>query len=387
MKNIKKTLLIFFLSCSNLFVLGLIFNSFFSNQEQIRLFSVSENREDLKTKIERNCEKELKAILAGERNSFICSVNLQQRHKGVSYSLKTRFKVSKEEDKIKIKEISGQLRDKKQHVTEARFCGDCIEDKELVDSATEDITELMKEVLILAENIYDKAQDSVEEAYQEYNQAEKEKRTAIARAKKCEGTWNKQTNSFEEFSDREDKLKCLLSQSNNLNDLLSSESFYHKKLKKELWNIALSEEDQFLLKDGLLNQFKDPYRNSLSVTSSVGLLESYIRWKEDYDILESIEEKQSFLKSITPDVSYMKSLMSDEQSQQDLYYLNKGFDGLFASLNESKNLNPLEIPDEPINYRAVSEEADSFIDYETLNEKANSSIDYEAVSKEVENLY
>ena len=387
MKSLKKTFIIFCLSCSNLIILGLVFNSFFSNQEQIRLFSISESREDLKAKIERNCQAELTAILEGGRSSFICSVNIQQRHKGVSYSLKTRFKVSKTGDKIIIKEISGQLRNKKQHVTEARFCGDCIEDKELTDSATEDITELMKEVLILAENIYDNAQDSVEEAYQEYNQAEREKRMAKSKAEKCEGAWNEETNSFEEFKDREDKLRCLLSQSNNLNDLLSSEKFYHERLKKELWNIALSEEDQFLLEDGLLNQFKDPYRNSLSVTSSAGLLESYIRWREDYEILESIEDKQKFLSSIAQDVSYMKSLMSDKQSQQDIYYLNKGFDGLFAKLNPTENIAPPQIADEPINYRSVSEEASNSIDNNVMLEETSSPIDYEAVSQEVEKLY
>ena len=375
MKNLKKIFLIVLLSGSNLIVLGLVFNSFFSNQESIRLFSASESREDLKAKIQRDCEKDLKAILAKQRKSFICSVNLQQRHKGVSYSLKTRFKVSREGNKIKIKEISGQLRDKKQHVTEARFCGDCIEDRELENSASEDIAGLMKEVLILAEDIYDKAQDSVEEAYQEYNQAERDKRMAQAKAEKCEGIWNEKTSNFEEFKNREDKLKCLLAQANNLNDFLSAEDFYHNKLKKELWHIALSEEDKFLLEEGLLKQFKDPYRNSLSVTSSAGLLESYIRWKEDYDILESIEEKQKFLSSISQDISYMKSLMSDKQSQQDIYYLNQGFDGLFAKLNQNKNLPPAQISDQPINYRAISEEPEA------------SSIDYEAVSKEVENLY
>ncbi|MCZ0932278.1 MAG: hypothetical protein OXJ52_03890 [Oligoflexia bacterium] len=361
MKKLKKKIFIAILSFFNLAVLGLVFNSYFSSQEQIHLFSVSESLEDLKGKIQRECEKELKAILNGERNSFICSVSLQKKHKGVSYSLKTRFKVSKEEDKIKIKEISGKLRDTKQHITEARFCGDCAEDKELEDSATQDITELMKEVLTVAEDIYDQAQDSVEKAYEEYNQKDKEKRLVQIKERNCEGAWNEEAESFEEFTETEDKLKCRLNQISNLNSPLEAESFYHSKLKKELWHLALSE-DKYLLEDGLLDQFKDPYRNSLSVRSSAGLLESYLRWKEDFDILESLEEKQNFLRAISSDVNSMTGFMTEKQARQDIYYLNKGLDGLSAQLNQqATNLpqTPTQIPPAPsINYEAVSKEVD-----------------------------
>ena len=359
MKKLKKTILIALLSFSNLAVLGLVFNSYFSNQEQIKLFSVSESREDLKEKIKRECEKELKAILSGERKSFICSVSLQKKHKGVSYSLKTKFKVSKAENKIKIKEISGKLRDKKQHITTARFCGDCIDDKELEDSATQDITELMKEVLAVAENIYDTAQDSVEKAYKEHNQKDKEKRLAQIKESRCEGVWNATTESFEEFTEIENKLNCRLNQISDLSPL-EAESFYHSKLKKALWQTALSE-DKYLLEDGLLDQFKDPYRNSLSVRSSAGLLENYLRWKEDFDILESLNEKQQFLRTISHDVNSMKGFMTKKQARQDLYYINKGFDGLFAQLNQT-NLpqTPTQIPapTSPINYEAVSKEVE-----------------------------
>ena len=362
MKKIKKALFIFILSLSNLAVLGLIFNSYFSSQEQIKLFSISESLEDLKGKIQKECEKELEAILNEERKSFICSVSLQKKHKGVSYSLKTRFKVSREEDKIKIKEISGKLTDKKDHITEAQFCGDCAPDKELEDSAAQDITELMKEVLNVAEDIYDKAQNSVEEAYKDYNQKDRERRLARIKESKCEGAWSAEAESFEEFTETEDKLNCRLNQMSNLNSLLETENFYHNKLKKELWQMALSE-DKYLLEDGLLDQFKDPYSNSLSVRSSIGLLDNYLRWKEDFDILESLAGKQSFLREISSDVNSIKGFMTDRQAQQDLYYLNKGFDGLFAQLNQTEpSQTPFQIsipPTSSINYEAVSKEVDS----------------------------
>ena len=366
MKNLKKTVLIAFLSLSNLAILGLVFNSYFASHEQIKLFSVSESFEDLKGKIQNECEKELKAILDGERTSFICSVSLQQRHKGVSYSLKTRFKISMEEGKIKIQEISGKLRDKKQHITEARLCENCISDKQLEDSATQDITELMKEVIAIAEDIYDKAQSSVETAYEEYNQKDRERRIAKIKERRCEGVWNEETESFEIFTETEDKLKCQLNQISNLDSPLEVESFYHNKLKKELWHLAFSEEDRYLLEDGLLDQFEDPYRYSLSVRSSTGLLENYIRWKEDFDVLESVREKQQFLRAISQDVNSMKGFMTEKQAEQDFYYLNKGFDGLLAQINQSAT----SLPQTPTQIQAPA-----------------SDINYDTVRKEVETLY
>ena len=363
MKKLKNLTLIALLSFSNLAVLGLVFNSYFSNQEQIKLFSVSEDTAVLKQKIQKECESELKAILDGKRTSFICSVSLQKKHKGVSYSLKTRFKVSKEKDKIKIKEISGKLRDKKKHITEAQFCGDCTGDIELEDSAVEDISELMKELLAVAEDIHDSAQDSVETAYKNYNQKDKERRLARIKERKCEGAWNSETESFEEFTEPEDRLNCRISQMSDLNSPLEAEDFYHSKLKRELWRLALSE-DKYLLEEGLLNQFKDPYSNSLSVRSSTGLLENYLRWKEDFDILESLAEKQNFLKGISQDVNSMKGFMTEKQAQQDLYYLNKGFEGLLSRLNQ------VNLPQSP-----------------TQTQSPSPSIDYEAVSREVEKLY
>ena len=356
------------MSVSNLAVLGLVFNSYFSSHEQIQLFSLSESFDDLKGKIQKECKKELEAILEGRRTSFICSVSLKKKHKGVSYSLKTRFKVSKEENKIKIKEISGVLRDKKEHITEADFCGDCTVDKELEDSATEDITELMKEVLTVAESLYDKAQDSVETAYREYNQKDREKRLAQIKERRCEGSWNEKTESFEDFTEAGDKLKCRLSQIGNLTSPLEVEGFYHDYLKKELWHLALSKEDSYLLEEDLLNQFKDPYRYSLSVRASSGLLENYLRWKEDFDVLESLDQKRRFLETISPDVSSMKGFMTEQQARQDIYYLNKGFDGLFAQLNQNPALKSL--PQQPV---AVPVTTDA--------------IDYEAVGREVEKLH
>ena len=365
MKKLKKTFVLTLLSFSNLFVLALVFNSYFSNQEPIKLFSVSKNFEDLKEKIQRECEKELQAILNGERTSFICSVTLQKKHKGISYSLRTRFKVSKNENKIKIQEVSGKLREKKQHITQARLCENCIQDKELEDSASQNITELMKEILIVAEDIYDTAQESVETAYREYNEKDRERRRAQLKENRCEGTWNTDTESFEEFTEAEEQLNCRLTQISNLNNPLEVESFYHKKLKQELWKIALTE-DKYLLEEGLLDQFKDPYRNSLSIRSSASLLENYLHWKEDFDILESLEEKRLFLRSISHDIHSMKGFMTEKQAQQDIYYINQGFDGLFAQLNQSAG----KLPPTPTQIPAPT-----------------SSIDYEAVNKEVEKLY
>ncbi|MCY4320844.1 MAG: hypothetical protein OXC37_00345 [Bdellovibrionaceae bacterium] len=351
----KKIILIAVLSVSNLAILGLIFHNYSSSRSQISFFSVSEGREDLERKIEQECQSDLEAVLKADQRSFICSVSLQKKHKGVPYTFKTRFKVSKRDGKIKIQEISGQLRDTKEHITEAEFCGNCTSDKELEDSATQSITELMKEVLIIAAEVHDTAQDSVEKAYENYEEKDNERKLALIKESNCEGVWNLELEEFEEFTETEDKLNCRLKQISNLNSPLEVESFYHDNMKKELWHMALSN-NEYLLENNLLNQFKDPYRNSLSIRSSIALLENYQRWKEDFDILESLDKKTNFLRSISEDIRLTKAFMTEEQAQQDIYYLNKAFDGLLYQSNQNpQNLTPTSIQ-LPIDYGAVSEE-------------------------------
>ena len=368
MKTLQKKILILLLSFSNLAVLGMVFYAYFDSHQSLLLFSTSENDKDLKEKIKKACQKQLKELVEGKRSSFICNVKVRQRQKEASYSLRTRIKVTKNDKDFAI-EGQGQIRNPTQHATEAQFCNDCTR----TDNVTEDnFEDVMKQVLDIAETVYFEAQDSVRKARIEYNKKDRDKRMAVLRERQCEGRWSESEEQFEEF-DREERLQCKMNHISQLDLPLEIEKFYHKNLKNDLWNTALSEDD-YLLED-VLNQFDNPYRNSFSVRSSTGLLKNYLMWKDDFEILDSMEQKSNFVKTIKGDVDQMTQFMTKEQSQKDLYFLNQGFEGLLARFNQTtrslprlsprlKGPAPLNSPTKPI----------------------SPSIDYDAVKRQTKDL-
>ena len=343
-------------------VLGLVFNAYFGNSQKLYLFSLGENLSDLKQKIQEDCSEDFSRVLNDLEESFICQVELDQSHKGSSYKLKAEFKISKKEGRIHITEIVGRLRDKKAHVTEADFCNDCFNERSLDSSS--DMEDLMSEVSDVAEDMYDSAQKSVQEAYEAEQNSDSKRRLAKIRERECEGFWNEKSQTFEEFTQAGDRLHCRLNQIQEMESLIEIEQFYHERVKKQLWNVALSEEERASLDSEIFDSFHSPYRYALSVRSSMALLENYTRWKEDFDILESLRDKQLFLKEITKDVRPLLSFMTLDQFEQDLYYLNQGFDGLYRKVNQTDtspqspptNSQPNPMPQTYIDYDKVGEE-------------------------------
>ena len=360
--SLKKIFIILALSLSNLFVLTLLFTYFFG-ATNYKMFSRSLDSQSLKEKIQNQCGADFEKVIKGERKSFICLIKTKQKHKGADYEFRARFKVVKNKDKLRITNISGQLANGDKHLTEAKFCSGCFEDREFEDFSAGDFTEFMKEVSILAEDISLEAEQSSKDAFEDYNKKDRARAAARLKEKNCEGVWDKETESFQEFEESEDRLQCRLSQMDRQGNLKQVEDFYHKLLKKELWNLY-GEGEEALLEE-TIPSFNDPYRYSLSVRASTALLENYTRWKEGFDNLESLRDKERFLLGISKDVNYFTGLMTKDQSQQDLYYLNEGFDGLYKVVNDSS----LQI-----------EKAKNEIPIST-------PIDYDAVSKEVEGLY
>ena len=333
MKTLQKKIVILLLSFSNLAVLGLIFHSYFDSHPRLLLFSTSEDNTDLKEKIKKECQKSLQELVEGKRSSFICNVKVKQKQKEASYSLRTRVKITKNDKGFAI-EGQGRISNPTQHATEAQFCGDCTRSDTVTENKLEDI---MNQVLDIAETVYFEAQDSVRKARSEYNKKDRDKRMATLKERRCEGRWNEDEEQFEEF-DTEERLKCKMERISKLDLPLEIEKFYHKNLKNELWNTALSEDDYLL--DDVLNQFNNPYRNSFSVRSSAGLLKNYLTWKDDFEILDSMEQKNNFVRMIKGDVDQMTRFMTKEQSQKDLYFLNQGFEGLLSKLNHATRSLP-----------------------------------------------
>ena len=361
-KHLKVSLFIFILSVSNILALSLIFSNY-SGISQYRLFSKSEDSTALKTKITKKCKNEFQKILDGDRNSFICEVKLNQRHEAVKYKLKTRFKVVKEGENLKITDISGDFINDSEHITEAVFCNNCFEDKTLTNDSATHITEFMQEISILADKIYKESEKSSQEAYDNFDQKDKKRRRARLKERNCEGVWNTETESFKLFHDATDKLNCLLEQIQKQDNPMQAEDFYHRFLKKELWSVYRGEENEDFLKNILDSFDEESYRYPLSVKASTNLLKNYIYWKENFDVLVSLKAKKAFIDRISGDIQYITKFMTKEQSEQDIYYLNQGFEGLYKSIDDiSLEIDKAKIPSSPTNkidYKAVEKEVQS----------------------------
>ena len=357
MKNLWKKILVLVLGFSNLAVLGLVFHIYFDSHQKLLLFSTSEDETDLRNKLQRTCGDLLQELIDGERESFICNVKVKPKHKGASYTLRTRIRVKKGEEGFEI-EGRGQMREPTQHATQADFCNDCAQQDKLAGNSFQ---EFMDQVMEMGENIYSTAQNSVIQAHEEYNKKDLERRMADLKEQDCEGAWNEELEKFEEF-DREERLNCQLSKISKLDLPLDIENFYHRNLKKELWKTALSEEG-YILDEDMLGQFDNPYRYSFSVRTSTGLIRKYLDWKEDYALLRARIDKENFARSVKAELDQVKHLMTRDQFQQDFYYLNQGFEGQLARLNQSVKSLPNPSP------------------------SVGSVNSYEDVSRQVEDLY
>ena len=312
---------------------------------------MSEDQAALKEKIKTECKNYLKELVNGKRTSFICNVTVSQKHKGASYSLRTRVKVQKNVSGGFDIKAQGQIREPTKHATEAEFCNDCTKTDEVTKN---DFEETMGQIVDMAETIYSEAQTSVQKAHDEHNKKDRAKRMAAIKARKCKGAWNEEEEKYEDF-DLEEKLNCKMNKISSLGLPLDVEKYYHQEFKNELWNIALSEDD-YILTD-VLDKFNDPLRYSFSVRASTGLIDSYLGWKDDYEILDA-QDRINFLNSIKREVNQTVQVMTQEQSQKDLYYLNQGFDGLLLKLDQATSsvphlTKPTTSPSAPVNYEDV----------------------------------
>lgn len=351
MKKLWKKILVALLGFSNLAVLGVVFHIYFDSHQSMLLFSTSEDQNDLEEKIQTECSKFSKEFVEGKRSSFICNAKVSQKDKGASYSLRTRFKVKKSDLGCEI-EGQGRISNPTQHATEAHFCNGCTRTDQVKENKCKDI---MYQILTMAATIYSEAQTSVRKAHEEHSKKDRERRMADLKERHCEGAWNEDKEKFEEF-DTEERLACKMEKISSLDLPLEIEEFYHKKLKNELWKTALSENDDIL--SDLMDKFKNPYRYTFSVRASAGLIKNYLDWKDDFEILDSIKQKENFVRAVKRDVDQMISLMSKEQSQKDFYYLNQGFDGLLAKLNQAtasmpRLTEPSSSNPPPVNYEDV----------------------------------
>lgn len=349
MRFLQKKLFIAVLSASNLAVLSLIFYVNFDNRQHLQLFFYSSSS-NLEEQIKSECGEELEKLVNQKRNWFNCSITVKKRY----YTLRPEVTVSRQDDGTINIEAVGTMTKKTQHATQAEFCNTCeTKGKSLADE--NNLQDILKETIRLANNIYIDAEDAVDKAKRPYNENKRDKRIANVKERACKGKWDDDTSSFNEFSSIE-RLECHIDRIDQITPFDDRAKYYHTKLKKELWNLALTDED-YLLEDELLSSLKQPYKYPLSVQSSVSLLSRYLNWKDDFAAQDDLHGQSLFVKSIQNDINKMTRLMKPEQSRVDLHYLNKGFDSLLFQLDKSTSSTntPLTIKVGPsINYDQVT---------------------------------
>ena len=363
MKALWKKTAILLLGFSNLAVLGTVFHTYFENQSQpFKLFSSSDDSEDLKKKIQTECKEEIQKLIEGDQQTYTCYIKLNRKQRGARYKLGTEINIIKKGGGgFKIK-YNGRMTDRSRHATEAAFCNDCDDRSDEVQNNS--LEAIMSAVIAKADEIYEQAETAVTQAERTHNEKDRKQRMAKLKERRCEGKWDQEEEEIVEF-DVEERLNCKMDRMSSLDLPLEIEEFYHKDFKRELWKTALSDEDYIL--EELLEGFNEPYRYPFSVRASTGLMKSYLSWKEDFSLLDSVEQKNQFVNSIQRDVQQMTSFMSKDQAQRDLFYLNQGFDNAFSRIQQ--------LPTSPSSQPAI------------INSPSSTGINYNEIKKQVAPLY
>ena len=341
----KKTFFTLAITGSNLFVLSLVFNAYLSNKKyRTHFYSSSAN---IQSTLEDECHERIQKVVEGKISRYICSVYSNKRNKGASYSLKTRIEIKKTGDEITIKS-TGDLRDTTRHASEADFCTDCEEQKNIA-VADVNMQFVMKEIVELAKHVEKRAEDSVSKAKEDFNKKRTQRNLGIKKEKECIGEWDDNAEEFNLF-DEEEELDCKFRKLAVAN-FLDKDNFYHKKLKKELWEKILLNEDNDDLSERLAKVASNPYNYSLSIRSSASLMDSFIHWKYLFEETEK-EERVGFIEQIRTEARLLTFLMNDEDKKTDLDYLAQGlapFTGGFISTVPTTHSTPgSTIPTTPV---------------------------------------
>ncbi len=317
--SIKK-LLFGLMGLSNLAVLVLVFGVYFQNNYQTsRMYSldgtVGTKESDLKDKIKKQCGKELENVINGKRSEFICGITIKGREKGSSYVLKTKVTLKKGSNNNFIIEGLGSMNGKTRYATEADFCDSC---KEKSEVASSDVDTVFGQIFDIAQTIDQKAASSVINAQEVYRKKDLLKRNAILKQRQCKGEWNESDEEFIEY-DIEETLTCKISKLNT-KDFRQKEVYYNNHLKKDFWNLALSDDHDLLDKSTLYKLQRNHFRHNLSVQNSTSALSRYLDWKSEYES-GSTDDIEYKLNLIVKDLQNLSNI--DKNLSLDYQYLTQ----------------------------------------------------------------
>lgn len=295
-------------------------------------FSVEMN----KARISRKCKKWIDQLIENnEPDEYTCTVRTRRSHEGASYSVRSRIIIKREEAGGQIKvELQGSLKDRTRHATEAEFCSEgCdIESRDMnTDSNTMDI---IAEIADMTNSLENQVKEAVREAKVQYDQKKQEENMNKQKERSCLGKWHKRDGYFEDFS-VEQQVDCKFTKLHSIKDPERREWYYQSVLKRDLWKLAVDEEDSDFLRAGLLDASVDPYYSGYT-KSSIGLLSKYLDWKREYALLDSLAERERFGGQIRREAQHFTSRLNSKYSQDDISLLNQGlranFEEAFARI-------------------------------------------------------
>ena len=325
-----KTWLVLGLGASNFFVLSFVFNTYLQTGG-MSLYSTSASE----SLVRKECKGAVEKVLEGKADSQLCWLELDKRHRGAKYTQKIKFKISKgDENKLVIKTMNVTLRDRTKHAEklEAEYCTGCEENKELPHNTN--FVAVMKQIVDMAGKQEERVKDDLNTAREEYARDQIDKREARVKHRRCEGYWDEDAKEYEEY-DTEGRLDCKMAQLVRMNPQ-QKDSYYQNVLKEEFWKIAVDEEEDPSLITDHLNRIRLNSQFSYASRNSVGLINRYMVWRDQYADLESDYDRNFMLDQIVESAAGLASHLGS-QGRKDLLYLRSGLDHNFRMAGSRLN--------------------------------------------------
>lgn len=354
---INKKLFIF----SGLGLFGVLVLSFFVwnflREESPQMqFSVEMN----KARISKKCKKWIDQLIeTSEPDEYVCTVRARRSQEGASYTVKSQIVIKREKKNGIIKvEVKGSLKNPTRHATEAEFCSEGCDMGSADINKGSNTMEVISQIAELTNSLENQVKETVREAKVQYDEKRQEENMSRQKQRACLGKWHKKDRWFEEFS-IEQQVDCKFTKLRSIKNPERRNLYYHQVLKRDLWKLAVDEEDNDFLREGLLSATVDPSYSS-STRSSASLLSRYLEWKRDYALLDSLGEREQFGNRVRRESQNLVSRLSSDYSTDEIKLLNHGlrknFEEAFArvqSLPVPSTYNRSSVP--TIDYRRANE--------------------------------
>lgn len=328
MSKKRKLLIGTALGISNVFVVMFVAGLFLKDQTPLIYFSLSEH----KNKITKKCKKHIKFLQeqGDEGDSKRCIIRTRKHHEGASYKVKYQITLEKQKDgKIQVS-CTHSIQEPTRHATEAQFCeGDCGSNPPSINE-TMDTVQIISDLAECTFGLEEEIRKAVREAKLEYDRKKTEAKMGQEKERRCLGKWYKakrdEEGYFEDFS-IEDQVTCKFQKLRTIRDPKLRELEY-QNLRGDLWKLAASDDDNFFLREQLLETMNDSHYSPYT-RSSTELLSMYLGWRERYDSMDSLEERLRLIRSIQREAGSFSHRLHPEYADSEIKFLNSSMNKNF----------------------------------------------------------